>query len=210
GYDNSSLNVDDRVSDVSVDTYHLGAYAGAQWKGFGLRAGVAYAWHDVGATRSVVFPGFFERQKSDYQAATSQVFGEVDYRIQAGRVAVTPFAGLAYVNLHVDGFAEDGAKAGLRADDSNQHVTYSTLGVRAASTFALGAGMSATVRGTLGWRHAFGSDVSDARVAFAGGSRFTVAGVPIAKDVAVLRLGVGVDVTKSANLALSYSGQWSG
>ena len=50
-----------------------------------------------------------------YDAGTAQVFGEVGYRIDTASASFEPFANVAYVNLHTDGFAETGGAAALDA-----------------------------------------------------------------------------------------------
>ncbi|MDR2856313.1 MAG: autotransporter domain-containing protein, partial [Novosphingobium sp.] len=61
---------------------------------------------------------------------------------------------------------------------------------------------------TLGWRHAFGNAVPRSTLAFAsGGETFTVAGLPIAKNAAVIDAGLEIAIGKNATLALSYNGQ---
>ncbi|MGN6143207.1 MAG: autotransporter outer membrane beta-barrel domain-containing protein [Mesorhizobium sp.] len=44
--------------------------------------------------------------------------------------------------------------------------------------------------------------------AFAGANSFTIAGVPIAKDAAVLEAGLDFAISERATLGLSYSGQF--
>lgn len=68
--------------------------------------------------------------------------------------------------------------------------------------------MKATAHGTLGWRHAFGSVTPISTHAFADGDAFTIAGVPIAKDAALIEAGVDLDLTEAATLGLAYQGQF--
>ena len=42
----------------------------------------------------------------------------------------------------------------------------------------------------------------------AGGNAFSVGGVPIAKDVAVIEAGLDFTLTQSATLGVSYAGQF--
>ncbi|MGH6862646.1 MAG: autotransporter domain-containing protein, partial [Phyllobacterium sp.] len=86
-------------------------------------------------------------------------------------------------------------------------TTFTTLGLRASSSYTLGT-MTATARGTLGWRHAYGDITPTATHAFAGGDAFTVAGVPIAKDGAIIEAGLDLSMTEAATLGLSYQGQF--
>lgn len=105
-----------------------------------------------------------------------------------------------------DGFAERGGTAALSGLGQDTDVTFSTLGLRAATDFALGA-LRATARGTLGWRHAFGDVTPTAALAFAGGAAFGVAGTPIARNTLLLEAGLDVNLTDTVTLGLSYTGQ---
>ncbi|CAN7142759.1 autotransporter domain-containing protein [Bosea sp. LjRoot90] len=211
GYSRSEFDVNARLSSGESDNYHLGLYAGGQWGALGLRAGASYTWHDIETRRTVAFAGFGDGLKADYDAGTAQVFGELGYRVDLGqtvlgKVALEPFAGLAYVNLHTDGLSETGGAAALTARSDDTSLGYSTLGLRASTTFAL-QGMDLTLRGGLAWRHAFGDVTPTAALAFAGSSSFTVAGLPIARDAAVVEAGLELAISKSAALSLAYTAQ---
>ncbi|RUU88386.1 autotransporter domain-containing protein [Mesorhizobium sp. M7A.F.Ca.MR.176.00.0.0] len=67
--------------------------------------------------------------------------------------------------------------------------------------------MTATARGGLGWRHAFGDVRPDTALAFAGGSSFAIKGVPIAKNAALLEAGLDVNITENATFGIAYQGQ---
>jgi outer membrane autotransporter protein len=207
GYSHSSFDVGGRSSSGSSDNYHLGLYAGGKWNALRLTGGLAYTWHDIGTNRSVVFPGFRDSLTGDYHAGTFQVFGEAGYRINMGTVAFEPFANLAYVNLHTDGFTEDGGAAALHVRGDTTETTFTTLGIHLSSAFMVG-GMRATAHGTLGWRHAFGDIAPLSTHAFAGGDPFAIAGVPIAKDAAVIDAGLDLDLTKAATFGVAYQGQF--
>ena len=209
GYSRTDFNVRDRASSGSSDNYHLGLYGGTQWGNLGFRTGAAYTWHDITTSRSVAFPGFGGSLKGNYRAGTAQVFGELGYGIHAGRFGFEPFANLTYVNLNTDGFTENGGVAALRGNSTSTGVTFTTLGLHASTDFALGE-TAATLRSTLGWRHAFGNTTPLATFAFAGGSPFTVAGVPIAKDALVLDVGLDVAISRNTALGISYGGQYGG
>ncbi|WP_248313558.1 autotransporter domain-containing protein [Bosea sp. F3-2] len=206
GYSRSAFDLNARLSSGESDNYHLGLYGGGQWGALGLRTGASYTWHDVSTRRTVAFAGFGNGLKSDYDAGTAQVFGELGYRVDLGRVALEPFAGLAYVNLHTDGFNETGGAAALSARSDDTSLGYSTLGLRASTSFGL-QGMDLTLRGGLAWRHAFGDVDPEATLAFAGSSSFTVAGLPIAKNAALVEAGLDLVISQSATLGVSYTGQ---
>jgi outer membrane autotransporter protein len=208
GYSRTTFNVRDRASSGASDNYHLGLYGGTQWGNLGFRTGAAYTWHDMTMNRSIAFAGFGDSLKADYQAGTAQIFGELGYGIRAGQFGFEPLANLAYVNLHTDGFAERAGAAALRSTANNTGVTFTTLGVHASTDFSLGTA-TATLRGTVGWRHALGDTTPLSTFAFTGGSPFTIAGVPIARNAVVLDAGVDIAITRNATLGVSYGGQFA-
>jgi fibronectin-binding autotransporter adhesin len=206
GYSHSSFKVDDRRSSASSDNYHLGLYGGTQLGAFSLRSGLAYTWSEIDTSRQVAFPGFSDSLTGSYRAGTTQVFGELGYGIKAGNVAFEPFANLAYVNVHTNGFAEQGGASALTVHGGSNDSTFTTLGLRAATDFDLGS-TKATVRGMIGWRHAYGDVTPAISQAFTGSSAFTIAGAPIARDSAIIEAGLDFAITPQATLGLSYHGQ---
>jgi outer membrane autotransporter protein len=208
GYSRTSFDVKGRHASGTSDNYHLGLYGGANWGALALRTGAAYTWHDIATNRTVGFPGFGDRLTGDDGAATAQLFGELAYGFSMGATRFEPFASLAYVSLHTDGFRETGGAAALTGASANTDATFTTLGLRAATTFTLG-GASLTARGTLGWRHAFGDVTPLAGLRFAaGGNGFGIGGVPIARNAAVIEAGLDYAITPNATLGLSYGGQF--
>ncbi|MDF2618656.1 MAG: outer rane autotransporter barrel domain protein [Xanthobacteraceae bacterium] len=206
GYSRTNFDVDARASSGSSDNYPLGVYAGTQWGNLGFRSGLAYTWHEIDTSRSVAFPGFSESLTSSYDASTFQAFGELGYRIDMQAVAFEPFANVAYVSFDSDGFTEQWGAAALYAGGQTTDTTFTTLGLRVAAGLGL-AGADVTLRGTLGWRHAFGDVTPLSTQAFAGGDPFTIAGVPIAENAAVVEAGLDWNLTPQATLGVAYNGQ---
>ncbi|RUX65038.1 autotransporter outer membrane beta-barrel domain-containing protein, partial [Mesorhizobium sp. M7A.F.Ca.US.014.04.1.1] len=207
GYSHTSFDADGRSSSGSSDNYHLGLYGGTQRGALAFRSGLAYTWHDMKTSRSVAMPGFADSLSGDYNAGTFQAFGELGYRIDTPVAAFEPFANLAYVNLHTDGFTEKGGAAALTSASQTTDATFTTLGLRASAGFTLGA-INATARGMLGWRHAYGDVIPTSTHAFSAGDAFTIAGVPIAKDSAAIEAGFDLNLTDAATLSVAYQGQF--
>src|SRR5690606_3067591 len=88
-------------------------------------------------------------------------------------------------------------------------VTTFTLGLRGKTALSVGAHTAQLFAG-LGWRHASGDVNPGRQVSFVqgGGASFNVAGAPIAKNAAVLDLGVEMSVGRNTALGLGYSGQY--
>ncbi|MCK0196164.1 autotransporter domain-containing protein [Ancylobacter sp. 6x-1] len=209
GYSQSSFDVDSRHSSGESDNYHIGAYAGTLIGNVGLKFGGAYTWSDVTTRRFAGFTGFSDSLHADYDAGTAQVFAEAGYRFALGGATLEPIANVAYVNLHTDGFTEQGGPAALRSGSATDDLTYTTLGLRASSRFELGT-MAATARGLIGWRHAFGDTTPDSVFAFSGGTPFSIEGAPIAEDALVLDAGLDFALTESWTLSANYGGQFGG
>jgi outer membrane autotransporter protein len=208
GYSRTNFNVRDRASSGSSDNYHLGVYGGTSWGDLAFRTGAAYTWYDITTSRSVVFPGFGDNLKGKYDAGATQVFGELAYDMNMGSARFEPFANLAYVNLHTDGFRETGGAAALTSPSANIDAAFTTLGLRTSTSFTLGEA-AVTAKGTLGWRHAFGDVTPNTAMRFAsGGDAFSIGGVPIARNAAVIEAGLDFNLSPSAVLGVSYGGQF--
>ncbi|MBS9475819.1 autotransporter domain-containing protein, partial [Ancylobacter radicis] len=67
---------------------------------------------------------------------------------------------------------------------------------------------AATLRGAIGWRHAFGDIDPTVTQAFAGSDAFTITGAPIAEDAAVLEAGLDVLISATSTLGVAYTGQY--
>ncbi|WP_208948417.1 autotransporter domain-containing protein [Segnochrobactrum spirostomi] len=218
GYSRSTFNVDARSSSGDIDNYDLGLYGGAKFGSLSLTAAASYTWHDLSVDRTIAFPGFSGIASANYQAGTTQVFGEAAWRVDLsksvdaktfGAASVEPFANLAYVNLSTQNLTEAGTPAALTGSAETENTLYSTLGVRAATVFQMANGAALTPHASLGWQHAFGDVNSSASLAFAsGGSAFSVAGVPIARDAALVGAGVDYAFSKSVSASVTYSGQF--
>lgn len=208
GYGRTDADVSARASSLQSDSYHVAAYGGVRQGPFGLQAGAIYTWSDIASTRAVAFPGFLETVKASYGAATTNVFGEANYRFITGTAVIEPFAGFSYVNLHTNAINETGGVSALTMAATDRDLGFSTLGVRSMAALGQSHGMSFSTRGTLGWRHAFGDVDTTTLAAFAGGSPFAVSGTPITVDALLAEAGLDVEIRPQVSAGLSWSGQF--
>jgi outer membrane autotransporter protein len=208
-YQSQSMKVDDRNSSADIDSFHLAGYAALLNGPFALRAGLAHAWHAIETSRNVAFPGFSDSTRGDYDGHTTQVFGELGYALDYRRFALEPYAGLAYVRVKTDGFTETGGAAALTGLAADTATTFSTLGLRASVPLST-TWSAAVLKGGLGWRHAFNDVTPAAQLAFAGGTPFTIAGVPIARDALLVEAGLDAAWTSGITVGFAYSGQYAG
>ncbi|MGY4320350.1 autotransporter outer membrane beta-barrel domain-containing protein [Bradyrhizobium sp. JR3.5] len=210
GYTNSSLRIGDRSSSANIDTAHLAGYVGGNYGAFSLRGGAGASFSTLDTSRSIIFPDFFDSARARYNATTAQVFGEIGYGFNLRKIALEPFAGLAWAHLDNDSFNETGGSgsAALLGGRNNQDVGYSTIGARFASNLVLANGMWLTPRASVAWQYAFGDVSPTAALAFQStGASFTVNGVPLARNAALVEGGLDLRITSQASVGVSYVGQ---
>jgi uncharacterized protein with beta-barrel porin domain len=213
-YNDSATTLQNRASSkADVDSYTATLYTAKTLQRstgqFDLLAGTAYTHHNINTKRQVRLGGA-QTLKSKSDAHSTQVFAEAGYAANLGSESQAgPFVALAWTDLRSQGFKESGGAAALRGAASRDHTLATTVGVRGKTRIDIGSAQ-AFVRGGLGWRHTNG-DLRPARaLAFAEGegNAFSVAGAPIAKNVAAVNLEVGAEVAKNATVGLSYNGQF--
>ena len=206
GYSRSDFDVNDRASSGRSDNYHLGAYGGGQWGAPARRRGLQLARHRH--RRSVAMPGFSDRLKAGYDGRSAQAYADLSYRIDLSAVALEPFVNLAYVNLRTGGYRESGGAAALHAQARRARRSSRpwARGPRRASNWAA----RRPRWGSLGWRHATGDVKPRAAQAFSEGESFTVAGVALARNSAVIEAGLDLQATRKTRVGLAYQGLLSG
>lgn len=212
GYTDSQTRLRDLGSRSDVDSYSATVYGGKAFDAgpgkINLSLGAAYTWHDVKTRRTANAAGVSQALKSSYGASTGQLFGELGYALPLNdRVTLEPFLGASYNDLRTRGFAESGGDAALEGKSGREQVAATTLGLHAQGTFE-SDGAAGRVRATLGWRHAYGDVNPRTTLAFQGSQTFTVTGAPIARDSAVVELGVDMAVTRRTTVGLNYGGQF--
>jgi subtilase-type serine protease len=208
GYTNASASVSARASSANIDTAYFAGYGGANFGALNFRSGAALAWHTIGTSRSIVFPGFSDQASARYSAISGQVFGEVGYGMSFGNIAVEPFAGLAWVYLNTESFNETGGVGALGASSTQNDVNYSTLGARWASNYLMPNGMMFMPRASLAWQHAFGTVTPSAALTFQNtGAPFGILGVPIARDAALVEAGGDLQLGLQTKIGVAYFGQ---
>jgi outer membrane autotransporter protein len=208
GYVRTDLHANDRASSAGIDSVQLGAYATGRLGVFNVRGGGSYSFDDIDASRSIFFPGFTDQTKARLHGNVGQVFGEVGYGMALGNFALEPLAGLAYVHLRNGSFNESGGAAALTGSATHENLGYSSLGLRLASIMPLSNGTVLVPRATVAWQYAFGDVTPSAALAFQGtGTAFSVAGVPVARNSALVEGGFDWRFTPQAKLGVSYLGE---
>jgi outer membrane autotransporter protein len=213
GFDRSGFNSTGTTANGAMTGAHLAGYAGRKYGSLMVSFGAGNTWYNGSINRAAAFTGFVDADRGGFSATATQAFGELAWDqpmqvILPGAVA-QPFADLAFVHVGESSINESGGAAALRVSGSTQDNAYTSLGVRAATPVQFGA-VSLTPDGLLGWQHAFGTVAPQTAVAFAsGGMPFTVEGVPIARDAALVGAGLRYDQSRAVRFAVGYSGRLS-
>ncbi len=203
GYSHSIFSSSSINASGSSEDYHVALYGGGQLGAWGLRGGASFSWHDLVTLRQVAALNLAGSQRGDYTATTTQVFGEVGHSFAFARGALEPFASIAYVR--VDGGVNEFGFAAMTGS-AKLDTTYTTLGLHGTTALT----QALTARGTLGWRHALGDVTPVAALAFQpGGTAFSLAGSPIARDALVAEVGLDLVVGANAAIGVSWSGQFA-
>ncbi|HET6911973.1 MAG TPA: autotransporter domain-containing protein [Rhodanobacteraceae bacterium] len=201
----NSLSVQDRNSWGRTTSDWLGVYGGVGNGPFALRAGVAYAWDRIPVNRDVEFSGVSERLSSNAIGNTLTGFIEGAWKIHTTSGDYEPYLNLAHVRLSTDATTEVGGDAALHAFGERENVSFSTLGARGSWQFG-----GTELHGGLGWQHAFGDTTPQRTMQFlSGGDAFTIYGVPVAQNAAVVNFGANWKLTPNMKLDASYNGQWA-
>lgn len=208
GYSRTKFDQSD--SSGSSHDYHFGLYAGTKINALSFRSGFGYTRHSIETDRSVSIAAMgnsslYNSLSADRNGNTYQIFGELGYTLGTDRISVEPYAGLAHVWSKTNSFSETGGAAALTSSGTSMDTTFSTLGLNAQSKFDF-IGVEAVARGGLGWRHAFGDITPSTSQRFASSDAFSVSGVPISKNVALIEAGIDFNLTKNAVLGVSYTG----
>ena len=214
GYIGSHNSIDDTSSRTNVDSYTATLFGGRNFQAgpghIRFMAGAAYTWHDIDAKRDVAAGSLNQRLESSYHASSTQVFTELGYNLPLGDAyTIEPFAGLAWNQLRTRGFEESGGTAALHGSSNSDDVTSTTLGLRGSWEFGSDRAPG-RLTASLGWRHAMGDVQPKQQLAFEGGSTFSVTGVPIARNAAVLGLGAEMAITRNTTAGIAYDAQFGG
>jgi len=208
GYEDGKVkNGGTRKSRTDVDSYSLGGYATANAGGIDLQGGLIVSHMKLDASRTITVGGLAGKARASYDGYKVQAFVEAGKSFEAGDATFTPYANLTQTWLHTDAAREKGTAAALRIGAQNDSVTQTTLGLRAAYRLPTAAPVALTAN--LGWAHAFGDTDGKTTNRFGpAGNRFSVQGVRMDKNRALVGVGIEANVARNATLAVGYDGQF--
>ncbi len=203
GYGRDVISQGSPAASADVDSYYVAGYAGKTIGPASLRLGATHAFQDVETRRAVSFSTLKEYLTAGYDASTTQVFAEAAWRFDFDLTHIEPYANIAYVNTRTDAFREMGGIAAVSSGAVSHDEFYSTLGARISRDIAL-EGMLGRAMLDIGWRHAYGDPMMESALFYDGGSAFSVTSAAMARDVALINLGLSYNLNPSATLTFRY------
>lgn len=208
GYGAASFELSDGLSSGDSDDFDIGIYGGNQWGPLALRFGALYKHQQVSTERTVDFGGFTDKLSADYGTNTVQAFAELGYDVKVKDIRLEPFVGLAQVHMHTPAFTEEGGAASLSRQASDTNLTFTNLGLRAATDWQV-AGKGVTLRGGAAWQHAFGDTETASSLSFAGGSDFVTSSKIVAENSVLLQAGIDMPMGDLATVGVGFDGSYS-
>jgi subtilase-type serine protease len=218
---NTSTSV--AASQATTQGYGMMAYASYDNKSFRLNGGVVQSWNvaDVNRTLPLDDQG---NARGTVASRSTQLFADLStpitlYKQQnqqnpqnpqtTHHTTLSPFAQVSQTWLHTSNFGENGAEAGLSGQATNASTGFGTLGARLSHEWQTSqtrwqASLSA------GWQRAWGDLAPATTLAFATGPDFTVSSAAMARDAAVIEVGIGASLGPSSRLNVVYATTLSG
>jgi outer membrane autotransporter protein len=201
GYTRSKVEGTDSANgdDVRVAGYHLGGYLSRTDQDMTLDASVVLGYNDYESQRNIVFPGFAETVRGDYQGwgiGARAEFG-LPFGLSAGWSGRW-LAGARAGYLSTQGYSEEGSAAVVQHIDSNQATSLqSVLGIELTQKLSNQSQLQLHAR----YLHEF-ADAPDIQASFiAGGPSFITESVTPNRDS--LQLGVSYSVVSQQGVTVS-------
>jgi outer membrane autotransporter protein len=203
----SSLANNDRSTNGEIRSGGAGAYgiwARGPWS---VRAGADLTYDAVELERRIVAGTLSRKARSSYSGWTASAFAQAAFGIEAGKVDLEPFVGVAYTHARTNGFAERGAgDANLSSDGSSYSRLDGEIGARASTAYALENG--AVVEPSIGVAYIrnITGDVATSTHRFVGGDAFTVAATRSGRDSAAIDIRIDVAFSPRFGADVFYRG----
>lgn len=190
----------------SIDAHEgalYGSFTGGELRLDGL---LGYGRLNLETERSIAFGALSQQAKAKYDGDRFTGALEAGYAVDLGWSTIEPLAALRYTFLRQGGFSETGAGGiGLTAPGQFASSLVGSVGLRLAREFELGAARFAIeARGR--WQREFLDDAVAIDTAFIGASAasFSVSGVQIARDSALVGVGLSASAGRNVTLFADY------
>lgn len=208
GFSAGLTNTTVATSSANTNGYHVMLYSAYAKDRLRLNSGVVQSWYEANMKRGLSLDDQ-GNAKGKVDSRSTQLFADLSSPItlsqqQDHHTTLSPFGQVSQIWLQTSSFGETGARARLTGQATNANTGFGTLGARLSHQWKAGekdwqAGISA------GWQRAWGALSPTTTLAFATGPGFTVSAAPMARDAAIVEVGIGASLGASSRLNLVYS-----
>ena len=195
---------------VESDDIHFGAYGVTNFSDVvNATYGFVYSHQSADATRALQVGSQLGMNAFSGDTDITQIFAEAAYTgLNTDAYSIEPYFGLSWIHAESDGFNEQVGTMAFSTTTEDQDVQVTTLGVRGAIPFTMGA-TKVALKGDVAWNHFFGDTEAEASMALAGSGVAHLKGGELG-DMASVGLGVEAQVGKMTTMGLSYTGAYDG
>ena len=205
-------STDNKAGDnkVESDDIHFGAYGVTNFSDVvNATYGFVYSHQSADATRALQVGSQLGMNAFSGDTDITQIFAEAAYTgLNTDAYSIEPYFGLSWIHAESDGFNEQVGAMAFSTTTEDQDVQVTTLGVRGAIPFTMGA-TKVALKGDVAWNHFFGDTEAEASMNLAGSGVAHLKGGELA-DMASVGLGVEAQVGKMTTMGLSYTGAYDG
>ncbi len=210
GYIGSGYSTNGISGSGGVNTFSTALYASYAPGNWYLDGALGYGYNLATLDRGINFPGVARAASGSPTANEFLSSVEAGYHVAlAQRTVVTPFVAMQGIVVLQNSVTESGAGA-INLNVQGQTTASARSVVGAELTHGLPIGLSAPLLLTLrvGWGHEFADTSRTITAGFVGlpGAAFTVNGVPVPRDAAVIGIGASLAIRQSVDLFLRYDG----
>jgi outer membrane autotransporter protein len=192
------------AGDVDVNTGRGGLYATYFDCGFYVNGAVFGGYNSYGTGRQ----GLLAPANGSTDGYEFSTFLEAGYDFHFGNFTVGPVGSVQYINVHINGFNEQGSLLPLQIHTDSEESWRTDLGVQASYTLHCGSVLLVpTIRAA--WEHEFkysALPITVSSVAFPGVAA-TLFGPSEGHDSAIINAGLGVQWTPRISTYVGYQGQ---
>ena len=211
-YAKPKLEQDLSAGRTDTHSYQLGLYGRYREGAAHVDAMISAAHNSTDTSRAVTVGALNRTATAGYDGLTTSAQVEAGYTFK-GRVDVTPLVGLQWIRQRQNDYTEQGADAlNLVVPSRAVNSLRSTLGVRASYPFDIDGGMRMAIEARAAWAHEF-RDQGALNARLAGDTTvasFSVTGINIPRDTAVLGLGLSAEAKRNLRLYADVSAELNG
>lgn len=198
----TSWDSDNGSDGTDVDSYRVGLYANyGESTGWFVDALVGYNNHSVDQDRSTSVAGIGSTLGSSYDADGWQGLLTVGHTFDISAGLLSPFVGVEWQRLSVDGFTESDAVLPLSVSDYDVDSLRGLAGIK----WEMGVGDGLALYATAAYAHEFEDDSNDVTVSFAGSS-YTATGLD-QNDSVLLSAGIRWAASEATTIDIGYRGE---